>query len=173
MAGRCCGRSRPASRSGGATSLSTRRRPPCGCAARWSRLSRGSARPPSEEAEDLGVIRGARQGGLRRFPQAQGGLQIRRLNAEVAREACRDADILRHQRELESRCESAGQYLLRNLALGGAVAPGGRVDRFEHRLRLETEGLRNQQRLEAREGAGCAEVIVQRLDRVSGPDRTD
>ena len=117
---------------------------------------------------------GARRQGLPRgTPQLQRLLQVRRSDAEVAGEACRDADILRHERQLEAGGEGAGQHLLRNLALGGTVAPGGSVDGFEHRPGIQAEGARNAQRLEPGERSRGAQVVVERLHRVARTERPD
>jgi len=109
----------------------------------------------------------------RRAPEAQGLPEVGRFDAEVARHAGGDADVLRHQGELEAGSECPGQHLARNLALGGVVVPGGGVDRLEHGLRVEPERLRQQQRFEAGEGAGGAEVVVERLHRVAGAHRAN
>jgi len=106
-------------------------------------------------------------------PQPQGLLEIGRFHAEATGEAGGDADVLRHQRELEARGERAGEHLQRDLALGGVVAAGGGVHRLEHRLRFQAESTRYQQRLEAGEGAGRAKVVVQRFYRVPGAERAD
>jgi len=117
------------------------------------------------------MVRLRRQLPLRGAPQPEGLAQVGRLDAEVVREPGRDADVLRHQRELETRGEGAGQDLLRDLTLGRAVLAGRGVDRLDHRPGVQTERLRHQQRLEPGERAGRAEIVVQRLDRMAGAER--
>jgi hypothetical protein len=112
-----------------------------------------------------------RQRALRVAPQPERLAQIGRAQAEVAGEAGGDAHVLRHQRELEAGGEGARQDLLRDLALRGAVPAGRRIDRFQHRLRIEAERPGHQQDFEAGQRARRAEVVVQRLDRVPGAER--
>jgi len=110
---------------------------------------------------------GQRAAGVAPVPERL--LQVRRGHAGVARKPLRDADVLRHQGELEARGEGAGEDLLRDLALGGAVLAGGGVDHVHQRLRVEAERLADEQCLEAGDGARGAEVIVERLGGVPGP----
>jgi hypothetical protein len=119
------------------------------------------------------VVSSRRQRLLRGTPELQRLLQVGRRNAEVPGEPRGNADILRHERQLEAGGEGAGQHLLRNLALRGAVAPGGSVDGLEHRPGLQAEGPRDAQRLEPGERSRSAQVVVQRLHRVARTERPD
>jgi hypothetical protein len=113
-----------------------------------------------------------RQGALRVAPQPEGLAQIGRAQAQILRQPGGDADVLRHQRELEAGGKGAGQHLLRDLALGGAVPAGRGIDGFEHRPWIEAEGFRHQQDLEAGERAGRAEIVVQGLHGVPRAERS-
>ena len=112
-----------------------------------------------------------RQRALRVAPQPERLGQIRRPQSDALGELGGNADVLRHQRELESGGECARQDLLRDLALGGAVLSGGCIDRFQHRFGIEAERLRHQQDFEAGERACGAEIVVERLHRMAGAER--
>src|SRR6476659_2066927 len=111
---------------------------------------------------------------LRRVaPQPERRLEVGSGDAEVARERGGDADVLRHQGELETRSECAGENLPRDLPLGRVIPARRGVDRLQHRVRIEAEAAGDEQGLEAGDGAGGAEIIVQRLYRVPGAKGAD
>jgi enoyl-CoA hydratase/carnithine racemase len=100
---------------------------------------------------DLGVVGVARELLLRARQCFSVSFRNGVLHAQPARQLRSDAHVLRHQRKLEARGVGAGQDVLRDLAHRGAVPAGGGVDRGDHRLRVEAEALRDQQRLESGE----------------------
>ncbi|HUN69036.1 MAG TPA: hypothetical protein VMU46_09575, partial [Burkholderiales bacterium] len=74
--------------------------------------------------QQLGMIRPGGQSSERVAPYSQRGVQIGRTDLRRPRDLRGDPHVLRHQRELEAGGEGAGEDLLRDLALGGAVLPG-------------------------------------------------
>src|SRR6185503_17771159 len=75
---------------------------------RGKRTASSSARQFLLVLVDFRVIGLARQLFLRCAPVLQGLLQERRVQLQPARQLGGDPDVLRHQRELESRVEGAG-----------------------------------------------------------------
>jgi hypothetical protein len=58
------------------------------------------------------------------FPDLQGFIEVGGFDTEPPGNVLRNSNVLRHERQPEAGGESAGEDLLRDLALGGAVLPG-------------------------------------------------